>query len=205
MSVFFLIRHALNPSIGKHLAGRMPGLHLNDEGKAQAEELAERLGCLPIGAIHCSPLERAYETALPLAGRLGLDINTNENLSEVEIGDWTGLEFQRLADDPMWRLYNSFRTGTRPPNGELIIEVQQRMVTEIERLRKRWRHGALAIISHADPIKTVLAHYAGIPLGSLLKIEISLVSVSMISIDDFGAKVLCVNSLGKIPGFLLSL
>ena len=196
MSVFFLIRHALNPAVGKLLPGRMPGVHLNEEGKAQAEDLAERLGRIPLDAIYCSPLERTYETALPLAGRLGLDINTSENLSEVDIGDWTGLEFRQLADDPLWRLYNSFRTGTRPPNGELIIEVQQRMVTEIEKLREKYPQGALAVISHADPIKTAMAHYAGIPLDFLLRLEISPASVSVLAIGDFGAK----DPMHKLPG-----
>jgi probable phosphoglycerate mutase len=205
MSVFFLIRHALNPTVGKLPAGRMPGVHLNEQGKAQAEELAERLTGIPIEAIYCSPLERTYETALPLAKRLGLDINISENLSEVEIGDWTGVEFQELKKDPLWKFYRIFRTGTRPPNGELLIEVQHRMVTEIEKLRRKHPQSVLAVVSHADPIKTVLSHYVGIPLDFLLKIEISLVSVSVISISDFGAKILCMNCLGMIPDFLLSL
>ncbi len=204
MSVFLLIRHAANPAVGKRFAGRMPGVHLNEEGKVQAETLAERLGPVSIDALYCSPLERTYETALPLAGRLGLEIHTSEKLSEVEIGDWTGLEFQSLAGDPLWRRYNVFRTGTRPPNGELMVEVQQRMVSEIERLRTEYPFGTLALVSHADPIKAVLAYYAGIPLDFLLRLEISLVSVSVLSIGDYGPKVLCMNSLGEVPDFLLS-
>ncbi|MGO9313569.1 MAG: histidine phosphatase family protein [Syntrophobacteraceae bacterium] len=205
MSVFLLIRHADNPAVGKRLTGTLPGVHLNEEGKAQAEILAERLARISIDAIYCSPLERAFETALPLAGRLGLEIRTNEKLSEVDFGDWSGLDFHHLADDPLWRHCNTFRTGTRPPNGELVVEVQQRMVTEIERLRKEYPHGTLAVISHADPIKSVLAHYAGIPLDFFPRLEISLASVSILSISDYGARVLCMNCLGEIPDFLLSL
>jgi probable phosphoglycerate mutase len=204
MSVILLIRHAANPFVGKRLAGTMPGVHLNEEGKAQAEMLAERLGRISIDAVYCSPLERTFETALPLAGRLGLEIHTSQRLSEVEIGDWTGLELQSLAGDPLWRCYNAFRTGTRPPNGELLVEVQQRMVSEIERLRTQYPHDTLAVVSHADPIKAVLSHYAGIPLDFLLRLEISLVSVSVLSIGDYGPKVLCMNSLGEVPDFLLS-
>ncbi len=85
------------------------------------------------------------------------------------------------------------------------MEVQQRMVTEIERLRKEYLHCTLAVISHADPIKSVLAHYAGIPLDFFPRLEISLVSVSILSISDHGARVLCMNSLGEVPDFLLSL
>lgn len=205
MAVFLLIRHADNPTIGKLLTGRMPGVHLNERGKAQAEELAERLSSLPIKAIYCSPLERTFETALPLAARLGLQIQINENFAEVDIGDWSGLEFHQLANDPLWRNYNSFRTGTRPPKGELMIEVQQRMVNETESLRQESPEGVMAIVSHADPIKCLLAHYAGIPLDFVLRLEISLTSVSVLSINDYGPRILSVNCLGKIPEFLFSL
>lgn len=205
MSVFLLIRHADNPAVGNRLPGRMPGVHLNERGKAQAEALAERIGKLPIDAVYSSPLERAMETALPLAGRLGLDVRTSEEFQEVEIGSWTGLELGQLADDPLLRRYDSFRTGTRPPGGELLVEVQQRMVTGIESLRREYPLGLLAVFSHADPIKTVLAHYAGMPLDFLPRLEISLSSVSVISVNDHGPRILAVNSLGAVPEFLLSL
>jgi probable phosphoglycerate mutase len=205
MSVFLLIRHGANPAVGKLLPGRMPGVHLNEEGKAQAEKLAERLGRLSIDAIYSSPLERTYETALPLAERLGLQIHTSRELLEVEIGGWTGMTLEMVTQDPLWHFYKVFRTGTRPPDGELMVEVQQRMVAEIERLRKEYPHGTLAVISHADPIKSVLAHYVGIPLDFFLRLEISLTSVSAIAIGDYGPKVLCMNCLGEIPDFLLAL
>jgi probable phosphoglycerate mutase len=205
MSVFLLIRHANNPSIGKFVPGRNAGVHLNEEGKAQAEALAERLERVSIDAIYSSPLERTVETALPLSRRLGLEIHASEKLAEIDIGDWSGMEFKQLTNDPLWRQYNAFRTGTRPPNGELMVEVQQRMVSEVERLRKEYPGGILAVFSHADPIKTVLAHYAGIPLDFFLRLEISLTSVSAVSINDHGPKILCMNCLGDLPRFLLSL
>jgi probable phosphoglycerate mutase len=86
-----------------------------------------------------------------------------------------------------------------------MVEVQQRMVSEIERIRRDHPKGILAVVSHADPIKTVLAHYAGIPLDFILRLEISLVSVSILSINDYGARILCMNCLGEVPDFLLSL
>jgi broad specificity phosphatase PhoE len=177
----------------------MPGVHLNEEGRAQAEELAERLKRIPIDAIYCSPLERTVETALPLANLFGLELHTSEELLEIDIGDWTGCEFRHLANDPLWRSFKVFRTGTRPPNGELIIEVQQRMVTALERLRREYPQGTVAIISHADPIRTVLAHYAGIPLDFLFRLEISLVSISIVSVTDHGPKILCTNNTGTLP------
>jgi len=183
----------------------MPGVHLNEEGRAQAEKLAERLKRIPIDAIYCSPLERTVETAFPLANLFGLKLHTSEKLLEIDIGDWTGCELQQLANDPLWQRYKTFRTGTRPPNGELIVEVQQRMVTDVERLRKEYPQGTVAITSHADPIKTVLAHYAGIPLDFLMRLEISPVSVSIVSISDYGPKILCTNNLGTITASLLTI
>ncbi len=171
---------------------------MNEEGRTQAEELAERLSRIPIDAIYCSPLERTVETALPLANLFGLEIHPSEELLEIDIGDWTGCEPRHLTNDPLWKSYKTFRTGTRPPNGEFIIEVQQRMVTALERLRREYPQGTVAIISHADPIRTVLAHYAGIPLDFLFRLEISLVSVSIISISDYGPKILCTNNPSTI-------
>lgn len=205
MSIFFLIRHGLNDMVGKRLAGTMLGVHLNEEGRAQAEELAERIGGLPIDAVYSSPLERTLETARPLAARLGLEVHTREEFREVEIGGWTGLGIEELVKDPDWKIYNIFRIGTRPAGGELSIEVQQRMVTGIESLRMEYPDGKIVVVSHADPIKCVLAHYMGMPLDFMLRLEISLVSVSIVSINDYGAKVLCTNCLGKIPEFFLSL
>ena len=204
MSVFLLIRHASNPAVGKRVTGRMAGVHLNEEGKAQAEILAERLGRISLDAIYSSPLERTVETATPLAERHGLEIRTSENLAEVDIGDWSGMSFDQLVNDPLWKRYNTFRTGTRPPNGELILEVQQRIVVEIERIRSEYPEGIVAIMSHADPIKTVLCYYAGIPPDFLPRLEISLASVSAISINDHGPRILCMNCLGDLPDFLLA-
>ena len=205
MSVFMLIRHASNPTVGRRLAGRMSGVRLDEVGRAQAEELAERLSSVPIAAIYSSPLERCVETATPLAGRLGLEVRTSEKLLEVEVGDWTGLEFKQVAEDPLWRRYTTHRSGTRPPNGELMVEVQERMVTLVDELRKQYPDGIVALVSHGDPIKTVLAYYAGMPLDFLVRLEISLASVSMVSLRDRGPRILCTNSLGPIPDFLLSL
>lgn len=202
MSIFLLIRHASNPAFGRIASGRTPGIHLDEKGRGQAEDLVKRLCAEKIDAIFSSPLERTFETALPLSVSLGLEIRKKEEFSEVNIGDWSGLEFETLFDDALWQRYNAFRTGTRPPGGELMVEVQQRMVTGMESIRVQYPHGVVAIISHADPIKAALAHYAGIPLDFLLRLEISLVSISAVSIDDHGAKILCMNCEGAVPRFL---
>lgn len=204
MSIFLLIRHGNNPAVGgKAAPGRMPGIHLNEEGKAQAGKLAERLDGIPVDAVYSSPMERTLETAAPLAHRLGLQIQKSEEFTEVDVGGWSGMHINRLVREPLWRAYNIFRSGTRPPDGELLIEVQQRMVSGIERLHSKHPRGTVAVVSHADPIKTVLAYYAGAPLDFITRLEISLVSISIIAFGRNGAKILGINCMGEIPGWLI--
>ena len=91
MTTFLLIRHALNDYVDKAIAGWTPEVHLNDVGRAQAERLAERLAQAPIAALYSSPLERARETAAPLAKRLGLEVRMCEAFGEIRYGEWTGM------------------------------------------------------------------------------------------------------------------
>lgn len=199
MCIILLIRHGSNPAVGKRATGRLPGIHLDEQGRVEAEGLVERLSAMDVAAIVSSPMERTVETAQPLAVSLGLEIEKWEEFSEMDIGEWSGREFKKLLDDPLWQRYNAFRTGTRPPGGELMVEVQQRMVTGIEKIRRDYPAGVVAIFSHADPIKAALAYYAGIPLDFVSRLEISLVSVSILSIDDYGPRLLCMNSTGELP------
>src|ERR1700757_3718886 len=96
MTTFYLIRHAANDYFNKAIAGRKSGVGLNREGQRQAAGLAGRLAREPIGLIFSSPLERAVETAVPLAQRLGLDIQVSDALNEIDFGDWTNLTFEQL-------------------------------------------------------------------------------------------------------------
>ena len=179
----------------------MPGVHLNEGGRAQAERLAERLARVPIDIICSSPMERTRETAAPIAGRLGLEIRILEGINEFKLGDWTGCNYGELLDIPKWQQFNSFRTGARVPGGELIIEVQARMVTTLEYLREEFPEGVIAVFSHGDPIKTALAYYGGMPLDFVLRMEISPASISIISVNDHGPRILCVNHTDGLPKF----
>src|SRR5687767_1544713 len=86
---FLLIRHATTDTVGKRLAGRLPGVSLNEAGRAQAQQLAARLAGLPVAAIYSSPLERAVETARPLAQGLQLETAVCEAFLELDFGEWT--------------------------------------------------------------------------------------------------------------------
>lgn len=199
MTVYFLIRHAATDMVGRAIAGWLPGIHLNPEGRAQAAALAERLAGVPLAAIYSSPLERAQETAAPLARLLRVGVETRERLGEIRFGDWTGRSFRDLADDPLWRRFNSDRGNTRAPGGELMLETQSRVVVELEWVRGRRPNEAVAVISHGDVIKAALAHYSGVHLDLFQRIEIAPASVSIVSVDESGPRILRVNDTGVWP------
>ena len=195
MTTFYLIRHATNDYLNEQkIAGWLPGIHLNREGRQQAEHLARRLSGEPIRAIYSSPLERARETAEPLAGKLGLPVQISEGLGEIRFGDWTDRSIKELDADPHWRRWNSFRSGTRAPQGDLMIEAQARIVGEMIRLRGEHPTAAVALVTHGDPIKAAVAYFLGTPLDSFLRIMVDPASVSIIALDEDAARVIRVNS-----------
>ena len=188
-----LVRHGAHDRLDRVLCGRMPGVRLSGEGRAQAEGLAERLGHQRIAALYASPLDRARETAAPLAARLGLDPVEEGGLAEIDVGDWAGRPFADLDGDPVWTAWNSVRSVTRPPQGETMLEVQARAVGWLERVRPAHRDQTIAAVSHQDVIKAVLAYYLGLPLDHLDRIEVGPASTSTLVVGDWGAKVHALN------------
>lgn len=198
MIKILFIRHALTHSVGKRLAGRAPGLHLNTEGEQQANQLAQRLAGLPIGAIYSSPLERAMETAQPVAQILNLPCNACADFIEIDFGNWTNCSIEELKRDPVFERFNTFRSLTRPPGGELMGEAQLRIIRGIEQLRIQHPDEVVAIVSHADLIKAAIAWYAGISTDMLQRLEISPASISIVEIYDETARLLLMNHTGSI-------
>jgi probable phosphoglycerate mutase len=197
-TVFLLIRHATNDFVGKALAGRAPGVHLNPEGRAQAQRLADRLSVLPIAAIYVSPLERARETAAPLATRLELTARACDGLHEIDCGDWTGRTFRDLDGDPDWRLWVEERSRARPPKGESIVEAQRRIVDTLHALRAEHDGDTVALITHGDVIKAALAHFMRMSLDGLERFDIAPASVSVIVAGEGWAQVRLVNDTGTL-------
>lgn len=198
MTKFLLIRHATTDSVGKRLSGRMAGVPLNEEGRAQAQKLAERLAGLQIAAIYSSPLERAVQTAGPMANLLHLQTVISEDFLEINFGDWTNSAFEELQNQPEFERFNSFRSNTRIPGGELMPEAQLRMITGLQKLCVQYPRETVVVVSHSDLIKAVVAYYAGIHLDMFQRIEISPASVSVIQIYDETARILLVNDTGGI-------
>jgi probable phosphoglycerate mutase len=200
MAIFYLIRHAANDFLGRAIAGRQPGVHLNDEGKQQAERLAEILASTPISKVFCSPMDRCLETAAPLAKRLGLPVEISPALNELDFGDWTNQSMIDLDAQAEWQLWNSFRSGTRMPRGELMIDAQARMVAEIHRLRTAFSEARIALVTHGDPVRAALLYFLGAPLDFIHRIEISPASVSALSVNEQISRILFVNRCERVSG-----
>jgi probable phosphoglycerate mutase len=191
---FYFVRHAATDFIGKTISGRTPGVHINDSGRNQAAQLAQRLAARRIDAVYSSPQTRARETAGPLAESVRKEIVIAAELDELDFGAWTGRTFEQLSQLPEWRRFNSARSTTRIPDGELLLEVQARVIAFVERIFKHHLEGSIVLVSHGDVIRAALAFYLGMPLEFLLRFEVSPASMSIVILDAGNPRVLCVNS-----------
>ncbi|HXT11389.1 MAG TPA: histidine phosphatase family protein [Candidatus Angelobacter sp.] len=200
MTTFYLVRHASNDFFSHTIVGRTPGVHLNETGKREANELAGGLGGEKIQKILTSPMERCRETAAPLAARLQLPAETSDALLEVDFGDWTGKTFKELDASEAWRQWNAFRSGHRVPNGETMLEVQQRFVGLMLDLHRDFRGQRIALFSHGDPLRAAMVYFFGAPLESIGKIDISPASVTILRLTDWNAQIRCLNlHFGQSP------
>ena len=198
MTTFLLIRHGHTDWIGRALAGHTAGVALSTEGRRQVARLAERLRQLTVAAVYSSPLQRTLETAEPIARIFGVSVEPRPRLIEVGFGEWTGMTMADLEKDPRWQQFNTLRSFTRAPGGDLMLDVQLRVVNELEDLRARHPGQTVAVVSHQDTIKAALAHYIGISLDLFHRFEIGPASVSIIQLAEWGPRILTVNNTGDL-------
>ena len=192
-----MVRHGQTPTTGKILPGRAAGLHLAEAGVAQAHRVAERIAELPkIDAIYASPLERARETAAPIAKALKQRVKIDKGLLECDFGDWTGAELSKLMKLPEWSTVQKAPSTFRFPNGESFTEMQTRMVSALDRIRAAHPGGTVVCVSHADPIKAAVAHAMGTHIDLFQRIVIGTCSVSAVAYTGHGPIVLTFNSTG---------
>jgi probable phosphomutase (TIGR03848 family) len=195
--VVILVRHGQTATTGKVLPGRAPGLHLADSGREQAERAAARIAELDkVDAVYSSPLERARETAAPIAKARGLRTHIERGLLECDFGDWTGGELAKLMKLPEWGTVQRAPSTFRFPRGESFSEMQHRMVSTLDRLRAAHPGGTIVCVSHADPIKAAVAHALGTHLDLFQRIVISTCAISVIAYGGGAPAVLAVNSTG---------
>lgn len=197
MSIFLFIRHGTHGLLGKRFVARTAGVLINEQGWREAVSVSKRLEGVEIEAIYSSPLERAMQTADPLSKRTGLEVQVREELNEIDVGEWSNLEFETLRSKPGWEQWRDVRSCFHPPGGELMLDTQARMVRLVEELRRK-HSGVVALFSHGDPIKGALAHYLGTPLDLFRRIDVDPGSISAVQITDEGPNILRLNDTGDL-------
>lgn len=197
-----LIRHATAEYKPGRLYGWTPGVHLSAHGRDEAKRLAERLEVVRLNALYSSPLERCLETAEAIVAGRRIDIRIEERLGEVRYGSWQGRTFRSLAKTPLWRTVQLVPSQARfPGGGESILELQQRGVAAVDEIRTRHRRGVVGVVSHADMIKVILAHYLGMHLDLFQRLNVDTASVSAIVFGAGFPRVLRVGDTGTYEGF----
>ncbi|MGA2521976.1 MAG: histidine phosphatase family protein [Acidimicrobiales bacterium] len=201
-----LVRHGRTPTTGTILPGRAPGLHLSEEGRAQAERTAERIAAIdrPPVAVYASPLERAVETARPIARRLGLRVRIERGLLECDFGAWTGAKLSTLRRRREWSSVVALPSSFRFPEGESFMEMQARILGTIDRLVDRHRGETFVAVSHADPIKAAVAATAGVPLDLFQRLVVAPCSVSALVRGGTASHVLCLNATSSLAELAVS-
>jgi probable phosphoglycerate mutase len=196
-TLVLLVRHGQTATTGHVLPGRAPGLHLSDDGRRQAEAAAACIAKLKrVAAVYASPLERARETAMPIARARGLALRIERGLLELDVGEWTGLRLDRVSKRPEWSTVQRYPSGFRFPEGESFVEMQARVTATLGRLVDRHRGGVVVAVSHADPIKAALAHALGMHLDLFQRLAVAPGSITTIAYGALGPTVLGMNSLG---------
>lgn len=194
MTVFYFVRHGVTAHTGHKLSGWIPGIHLTDEGRAQAEAAAGMLASVPFKAIYSSPIDRTMETAAPIARLHGLEIVQAPSLGEVEYGKWSNRTFKTLVRTKLWEKVQRYPSGVRFPEGETFREVQTRAVEEVESIAARHRKQIVCCVSHADVIRLLAAHYLGVHIDLFQRLTVAPASVSVIALNDGRPLVISLNS-----------
>jgi probable phosphomutase (TIGR03848 family) len=193
MTTLLLVRHGHTDAAGKRLTGRAPGVHLNELGRRQAQRLVERLDGVRIDTIVSSPLERCRETAAPLAMARGHAVDVGRAWIEVGYGEWTGRSISQLRRTKHWRRVMFAPSNVRFPGGESLLEVQVRAVDASFDIAARHARGTVLVVSHADVIRLLVAHLAGMHADHLQRLSIDTASITAVSISDGFPRLLTVN------------
>jgi probable phosphoglycerate mutase len=196
MSLFLLIRHGENDYVKTgRLPGHIEGIHLNERGQKQALALGEALKEVPIKAIYSSPLERAMETAEPIARVRGLQIIQELDLRDANVGKWQGKSIKSLRLTNAWKIVQHSPSRFTFPEGESFPGVQTRIVNVLERIAHRHNKpkDIVAVVFHADPIKLAVAHFLGLPLDHFQRLSCDTGSLTAMYVGEMGANLIKLN------------
>jgi len=196
MPLLLLIRHGEKDFVktGK-LPGQSAGIHLNERGQKQAQALGEALKVVPIKALYASPLERAMETAEPVAQARKLQIIQEPGLRDANVGKWQGKSLKSLRLTKAWRVVQSSPSRFQFPEGESFMDLQTRIVNALEGIIRKHNKpkDIVAVVFHADPIKLAVAHFLGLPLDHFQRLSCDTGSLTAIFAGEMGASLLKLN------------
>ena len=195
-----LARHAVTAQTGPRLSGREPGIDLSEEGRRQAEALADRLADLPVAAVYASPIERTTQTARAVADRHRLEVQALDGVLEADYGEWTGQQLAELAKTDLWKVVQRAPSRASFPGGESLPAMQARMVAALDAVVAAHGGELVVVVSHADPIKAAIAHYTGVHLDLFQRIVISPASVTAFAFSGYGVALLTCNDTGSLDG-----
>lgn len=195
-----LVRHAVTAETGRMLSGQTTGIDLSDEGRAQAEAVADRLSGLPIAAIYASPLERTRQTAEAIAAPHGLPIVDVPGLIDFDVGEWTGRELKELAKDDLWRVIQAAPSRVVFPGGESLAGMQARAVAALDSIIAAHPGELVVVATHADIVKAVIAHYVGLHFDFFQRLVVSPASVTALAFHGPFPMLLAFNDTGSLDG-----
>lgn len=200
MTTIVLVRHGENDWVKKQrLAGWIPGVHLNAKGHEQAQAAAARLAHLPVTAVYSSPVTRCMETAVYIAQTHKRNIIQLEAVGEVRYGKWEGKKIKKLAKKKRWQTVQFFPSRMQFPEGEALREVQFRGIQALESLSQQHPDEVIVVVSHADLIKLVAAHYLGVHIDLFQRIVISPASATVLHLHPLGGvRILRLNDDGPL-------
>lgn len=199
MTTVLLIRHGrTTANASGMLAGRTPGIELDERGRAQAEALATRIAAVPLAAVVSSPLERTRQTAEALtAARPDVPLRLDDQLTECDYGHWSGRDLKTLAKEPLWKTVQAHPAAAVFPGGEAMAAMSARAVTAI----RRWNtelgdHATYAVVTHGDIIKAIAADALGMHLDLFQRLQVDPCSVTVIRYTATRPFVLRLNDTG---------
>ena len=206
MATVILVRHGRTTANASGvLAGRTPGVHLDETGRQQAAAAAERLYGLTLARIVSSPMERCKETAQALVRAQDKSqaarprVRVDKGLTECDYGDWQGRALKDLVKEKLWKVVQSQPSAVEFPGGETMRGMQERAVDAVRRhdalvTAEHGPHAVWVAVSHADVIKSVLADALGTHLDLFQRLHVDPASLSVVSYTEVRPFVLCVNT-----------
>ena len=188
-----LVRHARHGDYGRRLTGRAAGVQLTAEGRRQAEALGRRLAAEGLSEVQTSPRERAVETAEAIARASGLRLLVVDALDEIDFGDWTGADFAGLDGQPAWDAWNTARATARAPGGESMAAAASRIAAHVDALAATRPGERIALVSHCDMIRGLVATCLGLSLDNILRFEVAPASVTRLAAGPWGRSLVSLN------------